>query len=75
MSILFMGIGGSGVFWVLRQARSAHHAKILAHLSPAQTGPAELKPAMSANLKFAAILAPALFWNGIVSGVSLTRRA
>lgn len=67
MSILFMGIGGSGVFWVVRQARSAHHAKILAHLSPAQTGPAELKPAMSANLKFAAILAPALFWNGIVS--------
>jgi hypothetical protein len=67
MSILFMGIGGFGVLWVLRQSRNEHRAKILAHLSPVQSGPAELKPALSANLKFAAILAPALFWNGIVS--------
>jgi hypothetical protein len=67
LSSIFMGIGGLGLFWVLRVAHNQHRAKLQKHLSAAQRGPAELKPAMSSNLKFSAILVPVIIWNGLIS--------
>jgi hypothetical protein len=65
-SLLFMTVGGFGLFFLIRQARIDHRRDLEHHLATPQAGPVALRPGLSNTLRFAILLFPTLIWNAVV---------